>query len=70
MNDDNGACKKCGSLLRWATCWKCGGEGVDGHDCGDDTCCCLNPDDNLVCDNCDGEGGYYLCPSCNSEAFE
>lgn len=30
----------------------------DCHDCGEDTCCCLNPDeDDLVtCDECGGRG--------------
>jgi hypothetical protein len=43
----------------WA-CWKC--HGVGGfHDCGEATCCCLDPadessDDWIVCDECDGWG--------------
>jgi hypothetical protein len=38
-------------------CGACGGEGVY-HDCGEDTCCCLNPDeDDLIdCDECGGTG--------------
>jgi hypothetical protein len=38
-------------------CDACGGDGFY-HDCGDDTCCCLNPDtDDLVnCDECGGSG--------------
>lgn len=42
----------------YVTCWQCGGEGTDGHDCGEDTCCCLNPYDNVVCDVCEGKGGW------------
>lgn len=42
----------------WRECWQCGGEGLYGHDCGDDCCCCLNPEENMICDICDGEGGW------------
>ena len=39
------------------TCWQCGGGG-GFHDCGEDTCCCLDPDAGLgrVCDICGGDG--------------
>ena len=37
------------------TCGTCGGFG-GGHDCGEDTCCCLNPVPNVPCDEC-GECG-------------
>lgn len=43
----------------WVECWQCGGEGSDGHDCGEDTCCCLWPEDNVTCDICLGKGGWY-----------
>jgi hypothetical protein len=38
-------------------CWACGGEGYY-HDCGEDTCCCLNPeeDDMFPCEECGGKG--------------
>lgn len=39
-------------------CESCGGEGVVGHDCGDDTCCCLDPIENVRCDTCNGEGSW------------
>ncbi len=42
----------------WVECWNCGGEGTDGHDCGEDTCCCLYPEDNVTCDICKGKGGW------------
>jgi len=48
----------------WCECWQCGGEGVDGHDCGDDTCVCLHPEDNMRCDICDGKGGWWRCYTC------
>ena len=42
------------------TCWSCGGAG-GRHDCGEDTCCCLNADDDegeswQDCDVCGGAG--------------
>jgi len=42
----------------WVECWKCGGEGSDGHDCGEDCCMCLYPEDNLMCEVCNGAGGW------------
>ena len=54
-------CKFCGSSVHWEDCDQCGGSGYNGHECGEDTCCCLYPEDNVVCDYCDGEGGYYVC---------
>jgi hypothetical protein len=42
----------------WEICHECGGEGVSGHDCGEDTCCCRNPVDNMACKTCNGEGGW------------
>ncbi len=42
----------------WIDCWNCGGEGYSDHDCGEDTCCCLHPEDNVVCDICHGNGGW------------
>ena len=42
----------------WTECWNCAGEGFTEHDCGEDTCCCLTPEDNVVCDVCMGMGGW------------
>jgi len=36
-------------------------EGYVGHDCGDDTCCCLDPEDNVICDACYGKGFWLIC---------
>lgn len=42
----------------WVDCDWCGGVGVSGHDCGEDTCCCFMPDDDVVCSQCSGHGGW------------
>jgi len=60
-------CEKCGSILQERTCEHCGGEGVSGHDCGEDTCCCLDPVDNIPCDYCNGGGTIVICPNCHPE---
>lgn len=56
-------CARCGSSLDFEQCEHCGGEGVDGHECGEDCCCCLNPEDNIPCDVCGGIGGWWKCLS-------
>lgn len=48
----------------WIECENCD-DGLDGHDCGDDICCCLNPEDNVTCQYCGGKGGWR-CP-CDEE---
>lgn len=63
-------CEKCGMSLQAVDCWKCGGEGFSDHDCGEDVCCCLHPEDNVKCDICYGEGGWLACFSCNPGAFD
>jgi hypothetical protein len=60
-------CKEHGAELTWANCGNCF-EGYTGHDCGEDCCCCLYPEDNVICDICDGEGGFFLCPVCSPKA--
>jgi hypothetical protein len=58
----------------WMDCETCGGEGTDGHDCGEDCCMCLRPEENVRCDMCSGKGGEYLCISsaewCNANPLE
>lgn len=44
----------------WVECWNCAGDGIDGHDCGEDCCCCAEPEDNVTCSICDGEGGWIV----------
>lgn len=53
-------CATCGSDADWVDCEQC----VDGfthHDCGEDTCCCADPEDNVACDTCGGGEGWYVC---------
>jgi hypothetical protein len=45
-------------LDAWVECWNCAGEVYSHHDCGEDVCCCLMPEDNVVCDVCHGKGGW------------
>ena len=43
----------------WVQCEECE-DGYSYHDCGEDTCCCLNPELNVVCDTCEGKTGWYI----------
>ena len=59
---DSTFCTRCRCCdLDWVDCDRCGGEGLDGHDCGEDCCACLYPEENEVCDQCDGLGGWNMC---------
>ncbi len=59
----NCQCARCGSSMDYVYCDYCGGDGFNGHDCGEDCCCCLDPEDNIPCDICGGEGGWNRCMS-------
>jgi hypothetical protein len=63
-------CAKHRSEKFWVDCWDCGGNCYTRHDCGEDCCCCLNPEDNVLCETCDGKGGYKLCATCAPGAFD
>ena len=55
-------CEHCGWELDRELCEQCDGYGLSGHDCGEDCCCCLDPDeDNMPCDMCGGDGGWWIC---------
>jgi len=58
-------CKKCGSSVAWIECENCE-DGYSHHDCGEDTCCCIDPQPNVKCDICNGKGGWWVCLNCNS----
>lgn len=55
-------CARCGSSTHYEDCWNCE-DGYSDHDCGEDVCCCLYPEDNVECDVCDGRGGWHVCLS-------
>jgi hypothetical protein len=56
-------CGRCGSSVMFDDCPNCGGEGYSSHDCGEDSCCCADPDDNVTCDICRGSGTIGICLS-------
>lgn len=60
---DDCQCARCGSSVEHVCCYNCGGDGYSHHDCGEDCCCCLYPEDNVVCDICRGRGGWWRCLS-------
>lgn len=43
----------------WELCEECDGKGEIPHDCGSDTCCCIDPDP-IICSNCDGDGNVFV----------
>ncbi|MHC4616794.1 MAG: hypothetical protein ACYTEQ_03475 [Planctomycetota bacterium] len=57
-----------GDDAEYVTCWQCGGEGFSHHDCGEDTCCCRDPEPNVTCDICKGEGTIRVVPTANEES--
>ena len=56
-------CGRCGSSLDFDECEVCGGEGYDDHDCGEDSCCCAFPENNVRCEACAGRGAWPRCAS-------
>jgi len=57
-------CPVCGEVVAIEICWYCHGDG-GFHDCGEDCCCCLDPEDDLNewCPECEGHGEYSVCPN-------
>jgi len=41
----------------WVDCYNCE-EGASHHECGEDTCVCLDPQPNVKCNVCNGTGGW------------
>lgn len=63
------ACKECGREKQWTRCWRCGGEGeIDRYE--EDPLWYVGPWRYQRCDNCQGEGGYYVCDACYPEVFK
>jgi hypothetical protein len=55
-------CPRCGCCeIELIVCERCDGTGVFGHDCGEDCCCCVNPDENEPCYVCGGVGSWWVC---------
>jgi hypothetical protein len=60
--EDEYQCGRCGSSVTFEMCQDCGGDGYFEHDCFDDSCCCLDPEDEQCC-ICEGEGTIAHCLS-------
>lgn len=66
---DEESCPKCGGETYTRTCGQCE-DGVDGHDCGEDCCCCEYPEPNQSCDLCLGRGYFHWCKRCGWDLVE
>jgi hypothetical protein len=51
-------CECCELIIE--SCEECEG-GLSGHECGEDTCCCKFPEDNVRCEFCGGRGYLAVC---------
>lgn len=62
-------CPKCGCCeMVWEECEYCDEDGFVDHDCGEDCCCCADPEPNVTCDVCRGVGGFWVCAGgCNEQ---
>ena len=56
-------CPKCLSAKIWRWCTSCE-DGFSGHDCGEDSCCCVSPELNVSCSRCEGNEGWFQCFVC------
>jgi protein gp37 len=56
-------CARCGASCYFVDCDNCDEDGMIDHDCGEDCCCCLDPEPNVPCSICWGHGGWYCCLS-------
>lgn len=55
-------CARCGSSAESHRCDRCH-DGLDGHECGEDCCCCAYPEPNVLCQHCNGEAVWHECVS-------
>lgn len=63
--------KRCPNCNQEAYERECGcDDGVSGHDCGEDSCCCADPEDNVRCDECQGRGYHCWCRRCGWDLLE
>jgi hypothetical protein len=51
-------CKCCDMF--WEVCWSCGGEGIH-DDLFEEDPLWYNPGDYEVCNECNGNGGFWMC---------
>jgi len=49
--------------LEFEECPNCD-EGYSHHDCGEDTCCCIDTSNNVECDECNGKGNFMSHELC------
>ena len=45
-------------------------EGYSYHDCGEDSCACLNPVFNVICETCDGKGYWTIKEDFGEEIYQ
>ena len=63
IESDDELCPKCGHETYTRDCGECE-DGYSGHDCGEDACCCLEPEMDVECDKCLGAGYMHWCRRC------
>jgi len=61
-------CPKCGHEAYERRCYNCE-DGIEDHDCFEDTCCCLNPA-GQTCGHCGGKGYFCWCRRCGWDLNE
>ncbi len=64
-HDCEPSCMTCNSSMFWRECYNCDEDGFTDHDCGEDCCCCLDPEPNVRCDICKGKTGWWQCQHCH-----
>ena len=62
-DEEERRCPECGGPMVLVVCRVCDGDCVIEHDCGEDSCCCVDAEDD-ECEECQGEGGYWTCKKC------
>ncbi len=62
-------CGRCGGATQWIDCDQCD-EGFSHHECGEDCCVCLEPENNVLCDFCQGSRGRFVCANSRQWCLE
>jgi len=63
-------CENCQGEMERIECTFCDKNGFMSHDCGEDTCACLDDSPNVLCDTCDGRTCWWVCPNCIKKSDE